>query len=536
MPNLENAPALHDLSLRRDDRALERTHSATSWIMFARLLNAYSMKVPLGGTLKIYHSQAWLPVHRLWILTIGLLGRYGHRIDRGRVRSAPTEARIDQRDVGDDDDFDDPNFLSGITGDLRYTSNAFRSDIEQAVGQLHFIARDKETRGSLQPDDVPLTHLFWMSLGCVPLSDGRIFDVYKHTEGRRAEYISREVGQGLRPRGLGNLAYRFQPMQDIIPGARVISWAQLLLGSLPEILWLHTYEPTTLEERAAMLALLSTSEDTEDASSPWVNSASFDVNSDLDKYSYFREDVLLWRSDMQALALGMLELKWSPRGCLFDTERGRFCRRILCQPSPRLYALSEATLRISKASTPTDARKDGLIKALETIIPMCSWQPRFGFSRELHEALFALEQGLLSKSTRTIPFLAVGIIFIMSNKFQEFVLSFAKDHRNRDSNCKVITVDSNADHVLVHLSNEVPDLKFTLNFGEVFNARKELAYATLTREEVLYAALSACVRSVAFQFSYDSKPLLDFVCRIDELVYVSARTEMPLSGAGYVSR
>lgn len=555
VPNLRNAPVLRDLSLRRDDRALERRHSTTSWIMFARLLNAYSIKVPLGGTLKIYHSQAWLPVHKLWILTIGLLGRYGHRIDRGRVRSAPTEARIDQRDVDYDNDkySVDPKSLSGITGDFRYTPNAFSSDIEEGVGQLHFIARDKETRGSLQPDDVPLTHLFWMSLGCVPLSDGRIFDVYKHTELERADFISkpdsgnrnwisnsdtssessREPGSELepwpwpksRPRS-GNLAYRFQPIQNIILGARVISWAQSLLGNLPEILRLQSYDPTTSEEETAMRALLAPSEHTEDVSSPWVTSASFDVD------KYFRKEVLLWRSDIQALALGMMELRWSTRGCLFDAKRGRFCRRILCQPSSRLYALSETTLRICKAATPTDARKDGLIKALQTILPMCSWRPRSGFSRELHEGLFALEQCLLSKSTRTVPFLAVGIVFITSKRFQKFVLFLAKDHRNCDSNCKVLSVDPNADHVLVHSNNEVSELRFTLNFGEVFNASKEQASATLTREEVLFAALSACVRSVAFQFSYDSKPLLDFVGRIDELVYVSARTEMPLVGTG----
>lgn len=32
VPNLENVPALHHLSLWRNDRALERTHSTTSWI------------------------------------------------------------------------------------------------------------------------------------------------------------------------------------------------------------------------------------------------------------------------------------------------------------------------------------------------------------------------------------------------------------------------------------------------------------------------------------------------------------------------
>ena len=63
VPNLENAPALHGQSLRRDDGAFEKKHSATSWIMFARIIDAYSIERPLGGNLKIYQSQAWLPVH-----------------------------------------------------------------------------------------------------------------------------------------------------------------------------------------------------------------------------------------------------------------------------------------------------------------------------------------------------------------------------------------------------------------------------------------------------------------------------------------
>ena len=61
-------------------------------------------------------GSSWLPVHRLWILTIGLLGRYGHRRDRGRLENAPDPGRIDQRDL---ESFNDPHALYGITGVLR---------------------------------------------------------------------------------------------------------------------------------------------------------------------------------------------------------------------------------------------------------------------------------------------------------------------------------------------------------------------------------------------------------------------------------
>ena len=526
VPNLENAPALHGQSLRRYDRAFEKKHSATGWIMFARILHAYSIEMPLGGNLKIYQSQAWLPVHKLWILTIGLLGRYGHRADRGRVRSAPTEDRIDQRAIDHTDDSDDRNILSGITGELCYTSNALSSDMEQGMGQLYFIARDKEARGSLQPDDVPLKLLFWMSFGCVPLSDGRIFDVYKDTVASKIKKYTIEhhqlVGR-LPDRGVRKVeAYRFQPIEDLMPGARIISWARSLLGSVPELWWLHEYKPTTSEEQAAMQDLLEDCNDVEGISSPWIKAEDFRID------EWFEDEVLLWRSDIQSLALGILKLEWSPRGCLFDTKRGRFCRRIMCQASSSLASLSRAALGISESSIPMDSGGAGFNEVLRTVISMCTWKVTSGFSRGLHEALFALEQALLNKSSRTIHSLAVGIVFITSEMFRKFVLSLVEEKSSNNSNCKVLIVDVISGHVLVNASS---NLKFSLNFGEVFGPTEELAPVTLTREEVIFAALGASVRSVAFQFSFDSEPLLHLVGCMDELVYVSARSGMPSSTA-----
>lgn len=264
-PNLEGPPVLDGQALRRDDRALERKHSNTSWIVFMRNLNAYSIKVPLGGTLKIHQSRSWLPVHRLWILAIGLLGRYGHRADRGRAKSAPTAARIDERDL------ESPHrkALSGITGTLRYEASAISSDTEQGIGQVHFIPRDKDARGSLQPDSVPFSVLFWLSTGCLPLLDGRVFDISRD---RDMSSTFNTDGQGPPPR-----AYRFQPFKDLMPGARIISWARLLLCKLPELWWMRAYAPVTSEEQAESKNLLSNSDDSEDISSPGVKSKSFDL-------------------------------------------------------------------------------------------------------------------------------------------------------------------------------------------------------------------------------------------------------------------
>ena len=59
----------------RDDRPLDRKHSATAWVMFTRTLKAYNISQPPNGILHTQRGSSWLRVHRLWILTIGLLRR-----------------------------------------------------------------------------------------------------------------------------------------------------------------------------------------------------------------------------------------------------------------------------------------------------------------------------------------------------------------------------------------------------------------------------------------------------------------------------
>ena len=94
VPNLRAPPKLPGLVLGRDDGPLNRKHSVTAWVMFSRTLKAYSIPQQQNGSLLTDHGLSWLPVHRLWIFAVGLLGRYGNRPDRGRVRDAPPQKEL----------------------------------------------------------------------------------------------------------------------------------------------------------------------------------------------------------------------------------------------------------------------------------------------------------------------------------------------------------------------------------------------------------------------------------------------------------
>ena len=115
-PNLRNPPTLGDQELVRDDSVWDKKPSATGWIMFTRTLDTYGLRYSLNGTLQIHDEHSWLTMNRLWILTIGLLGRYGYRFDRGRARGVPTEARIDHQDV----ELEIKNILYGVTGSFHF--------------------------------------------------------------------------------------------------------------------------------------------------------------------------------------------------------------------------------------------------------------------------------------------------------------------------------------------------------------------------------------------------------------------------------
>ena len=523
-PNLQASPRLLSQVLGRDDRPLNKKHSVTGWIMLARTLKAYNVNLHPTGTLRIQRSQSWLPVHHLWIFTVGLLGRYGHRPDRGRLLNAPAPGRIDQRDL---EPFD-RDALYGITGVLRYRASEFSSDAEQGFGQIYFNSHDKDTRGSLQPDSVPLAVLFWLCMGCVPLFDGRVFDVSRQP--RKAQYRSRpqrrEQLNTSETEGSSNGArpmlptYRFQLIENSIPTSRVLSWAQILLGQLPELWWMCEYKVTIPAERVEVQRVSGDPDDPEGISSPWIKTESLAVD------EYFDDPSLLWRTDVQCLALGILKMEWSPRGCLFDARRGLFCRRLLCSASASLRALLQASYRICEASTsPTPARTN-LTGSIKRLLPMCASRITAIFSRALHKALYDFEQALNSDDTPGLHSMAIGVIFITSETFRNFVLGPVME---QDSHANILTLDPDSKSFTIIAPGTFLNKKFVLDFDAVFHETLLPATVSFTREKVLFAALQACVRSVVFRLSFDSADLLEFVGNMEDVVYVSAVSNVPLS-------
>ena len=271
------------------------------------------------------------------------------------------------------------------------------------------------------------------------------------------------------------------------------------------------YEVTTPEERADVANVLQTSSDSEGFSTPWIKTESLGID------NYFSRDSLLWRSDIQSLALGVLTMDWSPRGHLSDKSRGGFFLGIIRPASDSLEALLEATCRFCESTTTTSLDHVGLVKSAKKMLPLISSRSTTKFSRDRHEALYNLEQALNQNFNIGLPSRAVGVMFITSKTFRNFVQASV-----RDSNENILSLNQVSKSLVITEQGDFSNMLFALDYEKVFGEAAPPIPTFLTFKTVLFAALQACVRSTVFSSSFDSMDLLRSIKRMDDLVYVSA--------------
>jgi hypothetical protein len=170
-PGLTDAPNFPNgfVGLRLDHHLLEDPPSKTGWVWFCLGLQAFSLPGAdnTSGNLVIRDRETWLPVHRLWILAFGLLGRYGERGDKGRKITHTDSSRLDHMGT-----VDEPLALYGNLGIMKRRNPPSVGDIPRVYLEPY----NEEMRLNLRPDAFDVGTLFWLSLGCLPLGD-KVFNL-----------------------------------------------------------------------------------------------------------------------------------------------------------------------------------------------------------------------------------------------------------------------------------------------------------------------------------------------------------------------
>lgn len=170
VPNLVEPPKLTateeapKLIIKRECDFLdhEGSPSLTSWINFATLLRAYGISPSRDGKLKIAGTEALLPIHRSWILLLGLVDRYGHRKDSGLFVEEPSDPEWSAFSS---------DALYGLSGVLE----RIRPGRDRICFRMHSVAHMRSMPSYIAAEDISPRNLFFLYLGYLPASDGSLY-------------------------------------------------------------------------------------------------------------------------------------------------------------------------------------------------------------------------------------------------------------------------------------------------------------------------------------------------------------------------
>jgi hypothetical protein len=162
-PDAPNANGvIHRIKRECDILDREGSPSLTSWINFANLLRAYGISPPRNGKLKIAGAEARLPVHRSWILLLGLVDRYGRRKDSGLFVEEPSDPEWSA--------FSN-DALYGLSGILERV----QSGRDRICFRMHSVAHMRSMSSYVPVGDIPPRTLFFLYLGYLPAPDGSLY-------------------------------------------------------------------------------------------------------------------------------------------------------------------------------------------------------------------------------------------------------------------------------------------------------------------------------------------------------------------------
>ena len=168
VPNLREGPDFGTLGFKNSP--CSKYMSFTGWANFATLLKTYGLKFSaVGDFLEFRAKQSFLPVHRGWLLLVGLKGRYANRDDMGITQEAEIDAEMTM--------FSD-SALSGLSGIwCSLPKRPMDFIMGEGIDNICFRAHSFGQMEELNKNDVELKTLFYLFLGLIPSKSGKLFDL-----------------------------------------------------------------------------------------------------------------------------------------------------------------------------------------------------------------------------------------------------------------------------------------------------------------------------------------------------------------------
>lgn len=552
----------------------QTTSSSTGWVNFASTVEMYKSDIPRADKLVIYGRQVWLPVHRFWLLAFGLRGRYGNRRDKGKASSSgnATRLRIEGHDAEDRDAAYDSTPLRGklygFTGTLWWkVSGRHPPGSDEAYFAMHPVG---DRQPSLLPDPLPLSTLFWLALGCLPLGgdpQSRVFDLAGFLSANQRIH-SYEAARSTRRKS--DKFFRFEKRRDFKgyhdignrysadytanewsdddptsnPGdASSKQWADAMGIDLSQMWCMNRcYRKEDTDEEVAK--------------GLWWAAA--------DPQAYDHD--YIWRSDIQLLALAMLRIPLSPIGFLFDHQRTRLkpgfrgaeCTFFKGSSYKLTTLLSQIETTHFLDQLPKHERK--AVERLWSCFPYRKTHRnrplRFGryrtnLSHRLDTQILSNRGvlpsvvqdivGILTMTSHTgstnldgdepdmlTNIASNGLTPLTGDSFLDLLLYCMADPSKGRSFSLEVDVDAN---VVSIFHDGSKTLQASMLFNEVL-ADNQASYSSVRGRhqnfvEFVLAALKALLRGVMFETAVDSNNLLNIVEKMTDVVNVSAESRPP---------
>jgi hypothetical protein len=513
-----------------------------------------------GDTLVIYRGKAILPVHRVWILIIGLVGRYTSKESRlpniKPKRSLSVRFQSTTPDPPQDDAIDSVTWpirteLAATTGQIKITGKIAGLGISESSVAM-FLPRPLSEFAVVEAEALSLQDLLMLSIGCLPWASRQYIVMIEL-------WAAEEVERDLRPRTMDpfweiGLGQGRQPLRKALTASSIIisrrdsadetaqqrskSRSNMRLDEEPGPLALRlekvisrdddlerlrsTFGPMTQEvwafepqalHRALLADLRLRIEATFiEPSFEWIRLPKPDKEANQPSHIFF------WRADAQKVAHGLYGLPWHPQGYLIGGSSSAYCMQLLEAAGTKfLYLLTH--VRENVDSLEILPQEKTRFKDITAEVDKQVRREQIGASPPSHAEFYALDQMLSSAghpNARANEI--IGVLMMTNEEFASFVHQSARHFDKSVSGSLEVALGTG--HVKVKLPfggvQDYPvDMKVLYADWQSGDETVPVKYTV-----AMLACLRASMRSYLLNIRFDGFPLMRGVLEMDDTVHM----------------
>ena len=541
-PILNITPASFEESISLNFDVVKEPISTTNWVQFGILLQAYGVRYGTGDRIEIRNRKTHLPVHKFWILFLGLKGRYCKRTDLGRLRSSLRSVVIPPRGehhrrfrrpgfLASDDDSDNVEAVTpepfgplfGVTGKVEGRVTAGDENVPVLKFQL---APSKDLR-KLEPDVLPIREIYLLSVGCIRLQSGgycSLFESEMAADDESSDSDDQRVIVSHRLRYTdGTPARRKQSRGYYRDGERYhagLDAYKLVLADEFDAAFVEKAKPfNATGEHLKVLSRVkyssSLSADLEEykrrtyvpAESPWIR---------LWLEQSHQEQAFIVRADAQEMAHSLLQILWHPESYLLGSSRHAIGMRLLTNSASRFSRVAE---RISRGIHSVGLGNAERTRLQEVLEPAIRKAEKDAADRTSTTSMYKLDRVLDELGQRDDKLIIdrmVGILMLTNEEFQE--LLYQSLRHLQDTPLGVVQVDLRAATIKIPSAFGFMQT-FVLDLDRIYPS-KERNHDTqsVPYSAVVLAALKGCLRSYMLKQCFDSRPLFRMVDQCSDVV------------------